>query len=88
MGGFPSVGLAWRINEESFVKDLGVFYNLKLRFGYGRSGNTAIPSYRSLSTIASSFYPMYGSDLSYGASIDRPANRHYVGKQRIWSILD
>ena len=46
--GFPSVGLAWRINEESFVKDLGVFYNLKLRFGYGRSGNTAIPSYRSL----------------------------------------
>mgnify|MGYP001651377345 CR=1 FL=1 len=71
--GFP-VGLAWRINEESFVKDLGVFYNLKLRFGYGRSGNTAIPSYRSLSTIASSFYPMYGSDLSYGASIDRPAN--------------
>ena len=72
--GFPSVGLAWRINEESFVKDLGVFYNLKLRFGYGRSGNTAIPSYRSLSTIASSFYPMYGSDLSYGASIDRPAN--------------
>ena len=56
------------------MKDLGVFYNLKLRFGYGRSGNTAIPSYRSLSTIASSFYPMYGSDLSYGASIDRPAN--------------
>lgn len=72
--GFPSVGAAWRINEESFVKDLNVFYNLKLRFGYGRSGNTAIPAFRSLSTVATSFYPMNGSDLSYGAIIDRPAN--------------
>ncbi|HIY69550.1 MAG TPA: TonB-dependent receptor [Candidatus Alistipes intestinigallinarum] len=72
--GFPSVGLAWRINEEPFIKDLNVFYNLKLRFGYGRSGNTAIPAYRSLSTIATSFYPMNGSDLTYGAIIDRPAN--------------
>ena len=72
--GFPSVGLAWRANEESFIKDLNVFYNLKLRFGYGRSGNTAIPAFRSLSTVTTSFYPMNGNDLSYGAIIDRPAN--------------
>lgn len=74
--GFPSVGMAWRANEEPFIRDLNVFHNLKLRLGYGRSGNTAIPAYRSLSTINSVFYPMNGSDLMYGATIDRPANNN------------
>lgn len=72
--GFPSVGVAWRASEESFIRSMDVFHNLKLRFGYGRSGNTAIPAYRSLSTIATSLYPMDGENLSYGAIIDRPAN--------------
>jgi iron complex outermembrane receptor protein len=37
---FPSVSLAWRLSEESFIKDLGVFDDLKLRAGYGISGNS------------------------------------------------
>lgn len=71
---FPSAGAAWRINKERFLRDFKSLYNLKLRLGYGRSGNTAIPSYRSLSTIASYFYPMYGDDIYYGATIERPSN--------------
>lgn len=37
---FPSASLAWRLSEESFVKDLDIFDDLKLRIGYGVSGNS------------------------------------------------
>lgn len=39
-GTFPSASLAWRMNEESFIKDLNVFSDLKFRVGYGVSGNS------------------------------------------------
>lgn len=39
-GSFPSGSLAWRMNEESFIKDLNVFSDLKFRVGYGISGNS------------------------------------------------
>ena len=37
---FPSASLAWRLYEEKFIKDLDVFSDLKLRVGYGVSGNS------------------------------------------------
>jgi iron complex outermembrane receptor protein len=37
---FPSVSLAWRLSEETFIKDLNLFDDLKLRAGYGVSGNS------------------------------------------------
>lgn len=36
---FPSASAAWRISEESFLKDTGIFDDLKLRVGWGQSGN-------------------------------------------------
>lgn len=39
-GTFPSVSAAWRITEEEFMKDQNVFDDLKLRVGYGVSGNS------------------------------------------------
>jgi TonB-linked SusC/RagA family outer membrane protein len=38
-GYFPAVGLGWRLGEEQFIKDLGVFDELKLRASLGRTGN-------------------------------------------------
>ena len=38
-GTFPSVSAAWNITEEQFMKNQDVFDNLKLRLGYGVSGN-------------------------------------------------
>ena len=38
-GTFPSVSVAWNITEENFMKSQNVFSNLKLRLGYGVSGN-------------------------------------------------
>ena len=39
-GTFPSASLAWRITEEDFMKGQDVFDDLKLRVGYGVSGNS------------------------------------------------
>lgn len=38
-GTFPSVSVAWNITEEDFMKNQNVLSNLKLRLGYGISGN-------------------------------------------------
>ncbi|SIT84538.1 SusC/RagA family TonB-linked outer membrane protein [Pontibacter indicus] len=37
-GTFPSLALAWRINEEAFLRDNPVVSDLKLRVGYGVTG--------------------------------------------------
>ena len=39
-GYFPSVGVAWRINQEDFMKNQSVFSDLKLRASYGVTGNS------------------------------------------------
>jgi TonB-linked SusC/RagA family outer membrane protein len=38
-GYFPSFSAGWRLGEESFIKDLGIFDNLKLRASWGKLGN-------------------------------------------------
>lgn len=52
-GYFPAVSAAWRLSEEKFIKDLGVFSDLKLRIGYGLAGNNRISSYQSLAIMSS-----------------------------------
>lgn len=37
---FPSASVAWRLSEENFLKDSNIFYDLKLRAGWGQSGNS------------------------------------------------
>ncbi|WP_081831997.1 TonB-dependent receptor [Prevotella sp. P6B1] len=39
-GTFPSVAAGWRISEEAFMKDINWINNLKLRFGWGQTGNS------------------------------------------------
>lgn len=41
-GLFPSVALAWRINEEAFMKNQNILSDLKLRLGYGVTGQQNI----------------------------------------------
>ena len=43
-GAFPSVAFAWRISEESFMQDFRNLDNLKLRLGWGRTGQQDIGS--------------------------------------------
>ena len=36
---FPSISAAWRISQEEFMKDINWIYDLKLRAGWGKTGN-------------------------------------------------
>ncbi|GAB3776906.1 TonB-dependent receptor [Spirosoma horti] len=48
---FPSVGAAWRVSEESFLKGNKNISNLKVRASYGLSGNQEIGQYQSIAQI-------------------------------------
>jgi len=50
-GFFPSAAFAWRTSEEQFIKDLEIFSHLKLRLGYGVTGNQEIPDKISLLAV-------------------------------------
>lgn len=54
---FPSGAVSWKAHEESFIKNLNVFDELKFRFSYGISGNQGISPYQTLSR--------YGTDKYY-----------------------
>lgn len=41
---FPALALAWNLSNESFLKSSDVVSNLKLRLGWGATGNSAFPS--------------------------------------------
>ncbi|WP_222596959.1 SusC/RagA family TonB-linked outer membrane protein [Chitinophaga pinensis] len=51
-GDFSSIALAWRIKEESFLKNADLFSDLKVRVGYGVTGNQDIG-------LAYPFLPIY-----------------------------
>ena len=44
-GIFPAVGVAWKINEEGFLADSKVISQLKLRIGWGQTGQQDIGGY-------------------------------------------
>jgi len=49
---FPSAALAWKINEEDFMKEMSNINELKLRVGYGVTGNQEIGNFKYSSTYA------------------------------------
>ncbi|MBG6233484.1 TonB-linked SusC/RagA family outer membrane protein [Pedobacter sp. CAN_A7] len=60
-GTFPAFSLGWRMSEEQFIKDLGFISDLKLRYGWGKSGNQDIPNNASRSLYSA----IYGTDPTW-----------------------
>ncbi len=58
-GYFPAFSAAWRLNRENFLKDVSFVNELKLRFGYGETGNSEISFYPGLSLFASNANASY-----------------------------
>ncbi|PWJ59394.1 TonB-linked SusC/RagA family outer membrane protein [Dyadobacter jejuensis] len=52
-GYFPSAAVAWRLSEEDWIKNIPVISDMKLRVGYGETGNTAISPYQTLNQLSS-----------------------------------
>ena len=96
---FPSFAFAWKANEEAFLKNADWLSDLKLRLGYGKTGQQAgsigdyewIPSY-SISTGTNGFYPVTGTGELYRPNNYRPdlkwetTTTYNVGLD--WGIMD
>src|SRR5690606_10683884 len=67
---FSSVALAWQLSEESFIKDFDIFDLLKLRAGYGQTGNQGISAYATRSRMTAQNYT-YDGTLTSGYAEDR-----------------
>ncbi|SHE30727.1 TonB-linked outer membrane protein, SusC/RagA family [Mariniphaga anaerophila] len=64
-GYFPSAALAWRLIEEQFISNLNIFSNLKLRVGYGVTGNNRINDSAAFSLINYDEYSGYSFGNAY-----------------------
>ena len=64
---FPSFAFGWRIKEEAFLQDVEALSDLKLRLGYGQTGQQeGIGDYNyfasyNVNTAVDSFYPLIGN---------------------------
>ena len=68
-GFFPSGAFAWRLSEESFIKQMDVFSDLKLRVSYGLTGNQEIPAYRSLTVLKADRGQVIGGEQVTGFAL-------------------
>lgn len=78
-GTFPAVSAGWRISEESFMKDFSFLSDLKIRAGYGVTGNNDFSAGKSTR--------MYGSDtwwLSNGTWMYTYGSAHNVNEELHW----
>jgi TonB-linked SusC/RagA family outer membrane protein len=62
-GVFPAFSIGYRISEENFMKDANTFLSdMKIRYGWGQTGNQEIGNYASLGL----YEALYGSDPTWG----------------------
>ena len=74
-GFFPSVSAAWVVSEEAFMKQFTFLNNLKIRAGYGLSGNQdAIDSYNSLQLVKPNGVVSVGGTPTVTMGVIRNAN--------------
>ena len=51
-GWFPSAAIAWRVSQENFLKDNQTVNNLKLRLGWGATGNQNVEDWAAWAMLA------------------------------------
>lgn len=70
---FPSGSLAWRISNESFMRNIKALSDLKIRASYGLTGNQEIGQYQSLGGLQTQNYN-FGNVLTVGYAPNRIGN--------------
>ncbi|MBN2236919.1 MAG: TonB-dependent receptor [Bacteroidales bacterium] len=73
-GYFPSAAVAWKINEENFLKDVSWIEALKLRVSYGEAGNNNIPSGQTIQNFESSTTAYLNDIYNYWSASNTLAN--------------
>ncbi|MEL1242533.1 SusC/RagA family TonB-linked outer membrane protein [Flavobacterium flavipallidum] len=75
---FPSAAIAWRIEQEDFIKSINWLDNLKLRFGFGTTGNSSVEPYGTRGAIQNIFLPFNGQSNQIGYTTNEP---YYTNNQ-------
>lgn len=65
-GNFPGVSLAWKINEENFLKDTSI-NTLKLRAGWGKTGNQELGDNNYYPAFANYSPSVQGAEYQFGS---------------------
>jgi TonB-linked SusC/RagA family outer membrane protein len=63
---FPSTAVGWRLDQEHFLQPVSWIDQLKVRFGVGTTGNSAIDPYATKGGVTSLFYP-FGTTITPGS---------------------
>ncbi len=63
---FPSIALAWRLDQENFLSGVEAVSSLKLRASYGLIGNEAIQPYTTLGLTENRSYTFGENDVNVG----------------------
>lgn len=88
-GVFPAFSAGWRISEESFVKDnLNWLSNLKLRAGWGRTGNEELDDkYPAVATYAYNIPPTYQPYMFGNTLVETIHEARYVNYALQWATV-
>jgi len=72
-GWFPAASLGWRINKEEFMNNVPWVNDLKLRVGYGTTGNQEFANYQSLIMMSAAGQFLYnGQWINSYAPVSNP----------------
>ena len=102
-GFFPSAAVAWKVNEENFLKNVSWVDLLKVRLSYGQAGNNNIPAgqqIQSFQNLPSSWINnvsnywatdkiLYNADLKWETTVSQNIGLDYdLFKGRVSGTLD
>lgn len=80
---FPSLGIGWRLDQENFMKDINWLDQMKLRLGYGKTGNSAVNPYTTKGEI-SNVITAFGSSVVTGYTTTNDLSNFDLG----WEITE
>ena len=73
-GYFPSTALAWKMSNETFIQNIDILNELKLRASWGQTGNQEIGDYPALSTYSQAGTAIWGGTEVTGTQPARIPN--------------
>ncbi len=80
---FPSAALAWKVSQEDFMKNVSFVNDLKLRIGYGTTGNQGIGNFLYLSNydVNSNAGTYFGGKFIVPYNVKNIANKNLQWEQ-------
>jgi TonB-linked SusC/RagA family outer membrane protein len=74
-GFFPGISGAWKVSHEEFMSNVPIISNLKLRAGYGSSGNESVLVGNSLQLYSAGLSYLIGSTYYNGVTLAQVENK-------------